>query len=155
MPTDDSSCVEFGLLVAAVIDQRLVKAAEARCRIRKQIIDVEGLDDIDHEIRRIPPRGLGEFRRSSGLRRRHHGIEPQRRRGPCRRGFGSRGGRTGAVLRRYRGGGSCNGDAGHEFAATDIRPLSACQILAWHEFLHVMPVTRRRDAINPFAAKGD
>src|SRR6516165_8727097 len=44
-----------------------------------------------------------------------------------------------APLRRYRGGSPGDGDAGHEFAATDIRALRACQILAWHEFLQVVP----------------
>ena len=41
---------ELRHLVAAVVDQRLVDAAEARSAVRRQIFDVERLDDIDHEI---------------------------------------------------------------------------------------------------------
>ena len=39
-----------GILLLAVVDQRLVDAAEARSAVRRQIFDVERLDDVDHEI---------------------------------------------------------------------------------------------------------
>ena len=42
---------KLGFFVAAVVDDRLLKAAEARPRIRRDVLDTSGLDDIDHEIR--------------------------------------------------------------------------------------------------------
>ena len=41
---------ELRHLVAAVVDQRLVDAAVARRAVGRQILDVERLDDIDHEV---------------------------------------------------------------------------------------------------------
>ncbi len=42
---------KLGLVVAAVVDDRLVQPAEARPRVRRDIVDVEALDHVDHEIR--------------------------------------------------------------------------------------------------------
>ena len=66
--------------VAAVVDDRLVDAAEARSRVGRDIFEVERLDDVDHEVaawsvggqhvdvgRRI---GLARRCRRRGLRRR-------------------------------------------------------------------------------------
>ena len=41
---------ELRHLVVAVVDQRLVDAAEARGAVRRQVFDVERLDDVDHEV---------------------------------------------------------------------------------------------------------
>src|ERR1039458_9684419 len=41
---------KFGLLVAAVIDQRLVQGAETRGWIAGQIFYVERFDHVDHEV---------------------------------------------------------------------------------------------------------
>ena len=41
---------ELRLLVATVVDQRLVQAAKARARIGRHVVEVERLDDVDHEI---------------------------------------------------------------------------------------------------------
>ena len=38
-------------LVAAVVDQRFLQAAEARSWIRRAILDAERLDDVHHEVR--------------------------------------------------------------------------------------------------------
>ena len=42
---------EFRTPVAAVIDQRFVKAAEARARIGRRVLESQRLDDVHHEIR--------------------------------------------------------------------------------------------------------
>ena len=41
---------DFGLAVAAMIDQRLVEAAEARGAIHREIVDIERLEHVHHEI---------------------------------------------------------------------------------------------------------
>jgi len=41
---------ELGFAVAAVVDQRFVQAPEARARIRRDVLEVERLDDVDHEV---------------------------------------------------------------------------------------------------------
>ncbi len=41
---------ELGLLVAAIVDERLLQAAEARAGVRRHVFEVERLDDVDHEI---------------------------------------------------------------------------------------------------------
>jgi len=58
---------EFGFLVAAVIDQRLVQAAEARRRVRRQIFEIERLDDIDHEVRAVRHMRARQLLRHRGL----------------------------------------------------------------------------------------
>jgi hypothetical protein len=42
---------EFRLSVLAVSEQRFVQAAEAGGRIGEGVFDVQGLNDVDHEIR--------------------------------------------------------------------------------------------------------
>ncbi len=150
---------EFRLLVAAVVDQRLVQGAEARSRVGDDIVDVEGLDHVDHEVRSIGTMGLRQFLRDAGLGRDHAGIGPQRGRTPRRRiaGIGDRCGRgDGCVRRRHRSGGSRHRDPGHEIAPAYIRtfciriicirtglPLSTA--LACHHFL-LVPRPLMRDA---------
>ena len=41
---------ELGLRVLPVVDERLVDAAEARARIGRDVLEVERLDDVDHEV---------------------------------------------------------------------------------------------------------
>jgi hypothetical protein len=41
---------EFRFLVVAVIDQRFMQTAKALCRIALDVLDLERLDDIDHEV---------------------------------------------------------------------------------------------------------
>jgi hypothetical protein len=48
---------ELGLRVAAVVDDRFVDAAEARAWIRRDELEVECLQDIDHEVATRPIRG--------------------------------------------------------------------------------------------------
>src|SRR5450631_1940108 len=69
---------EFGLLVAAVIDQRLVQCAKARGRIAGQIFDVERLDYVDHEVGARPAAFVFDFLRRSGFGRGDGGIGTKR-----------------------------------------------------------------------------
>ena len=76
---------EFGLFVAAVVDDRLVQAAEAGSRVGGDVVDADRLDHVNHEVRtrpgdeRVAPhvglafglRGLG-FRSLGDLRRGGH-----------------------------------------------------------------------------------
>ncbi len=41
---------ELWALVAAVVQQRLVKPAEARAGVHRHVVDVEALDDVDHDV---------------------------------------------------------------------------------------------------------
>jgi hypothetical protein len=41
---------QLGPFVAAVVQQRFVQAAEARARVHRYVIDVETLDDVDHDV---------------------------------------------------------------------------------------------------------
>ncbi len=41
---------EFGILVAAIVDDGFVQAAEARSGIGADVLDAQRLDDVDHEI---------------------------------------------------------------------------------------------------------
>ena len=50
---------EFRHLVVAVVDQQLVQRAETRGAVRRAVLDVERLDDVDHEV------GAGHRRRSA------------------------------------------------------------------------------------------
>ena len=70
---------ELRHLVVAVVDHRLVQRAEARCRVRIAVVDLQALDDVDHEIGRRPALDLGcRLAQTAGfgcnlVRRRHHG----------------------------------------------------------------------------------
>ena len=52
---------EFRHAVAAVVDQRFVQGTIARSAIRRHVLDVERLDDVDHEIRTGNPRNAREL----------------------------------------------------------------------------------------------
>ncbi len=41
---------DLGLRVLGVVDDRLMQAAEARGAVHRQIVDVERLEDVDHEV---------------------------------------------------------------------------------------------------------
>ena len=73
---------EFGIDVAAVIDQRLVQAAEARRGVRRHVLEAEALQAVDHEIAAAPPDGQRlERGRDGGLRRavgERHGVARRR-----------------------------------------------------------------------------
>jgi hypothetical protein len=63
---------KLGILVATVVDHGFMKASEGGARISADVLDPEGLDDIDHEIgtgaisgQNFQGRGRAEF----GLRR--------------------------------------------------------------------------------------
>ena len=96
---------EFRHRVLAVVDQRLMDAAIARCRIGRQVFDVERLDDVDHEIRSGPALArIGRNIRHAGLGGGDMGVRRQRRRQPLlrfRRGRGL-GGVDGTARRRRR-----------------------------------------------------
>ena len=44
------ACDDLGLLVAAVVQDRLVQSTEARARVHRHVVDVEALDQVDHEV---------------------------------------------------------------------------------------------------------
>jgi hypothetical protein len=46
-----AACDELGILVAAVVDEGLVQAAERIAGIRAQIFEADGLEGVDHEVR--------------------------------------------------------------------------------------------------------
>ncbi|GCC49418.1 hypothetical protein chiPu_0033577, partial [Chiloscyllium punctatum] len=73
---------DLGLLVAAMIDDRLVQAAEARRAVHREILDVERLEHVDHEV--AAARGLIDR-----ICRRRHRIRSRELRAGRRR-FGSR-----------------------------------------------------------------
>ncbi len=59
MATEISSCVQvidLRVLVARVVQHRLVDAHEARCAHREHVLHVERLEDVDHEVRRVAAR---------------------------------------------------------------------------------------------------
>ena len=67
--------------VLAVVDQRLVDGAIARSGVGRQVFDVEGLDDVDHEVRPGPAfGGIGRNIRHAGLGRRNARVRRQHRR---------------------------------------------------------------------------
>ena len=111
---------KFRHLVAAVVDQRLVDGAEARSRVRRQIFDIEGLDDVDHEVgagNAADPRSRQVLRRSA-LGRRH--VHRRRQRGRPSRG-GGRGRRGRSLRRRHRARRARHRDSGQELAPTHLR----------------------------------
>ncbi len=93
--------------VAAVVDDRLVNAAEARAGIRRDVLEVQRLEDVDHEVAAGPggrfagdlddrvglaggscrrrARPLGRRSRCGRLGGRRHGIGHERRRARHRR----------------------------------------------------------------------
>ena len=118
---------EFRRRVLAVVDQQLVDGAIARCRVGRQVFDVERLDNVDHEIRSgLALARIGRDIRHAGLGGGDMGIRRQCRRQPLlrlRRGR-SLGGVDGAA-------GAGNGGRGEEPAAVE---LQAC-ILFGHRRL--------------------
>ena len=58
--------------VLAVVDQRLVDPAIARGRIGRHVLDVECLDDVDHEVGAWPSALALRHRRRAGFRWRRH-----------------------------------------------------------------------------------
>ena len=123
---------ELRHLVVAVVDQRLVDAAEARSAVRRQIFDVERLDDIDHEVGAgdaadARPRPCGvPVSAAICLRGRRQGRRDARgARRPRRRS------RSRLAAPRRRGAG--DGHSGQEFAAIDLRAgILRAQNLACH-----------------------
>ncbi len=95
---------ELGILVAGVVDHRFVQPSETRTRHRANVLEVERLEDVHHEV----GTGAVDGKHFAGCRRRIalHGREGEcaRRRGRCRR-RGLRGQRActrkGAGSRRY------------------------------------------------------
>ena len=104
---------EFRHLVAAIIDHRFVDPAITGSTVRGHVLDVERLDDVDHEI------GAGsaadarrrQFARRSGFRRRH--MRRRRQRGGHPRWSVGRGARCG-FRRRHRGCATCHCDSREE-----------------------------------------
>jgi hypothetical protein len=110
---------DFGLGIVGVVDDGLVQAAEARRTIHREIVDVQGLEHVDHEIaaaralidrvlrrrlrfdRHLPRAGHGRFEVAAFGHRRQ------------RFGGGRRGERRGAGKRR----------AFEEVAASDVTAL--------------------------------
>jgi hypothetical protein len=126
---------DLGLGVAAVVDQRLMQAAEARGAVHREVVDVERLEHVDHEV--AAARGLVDRigRRRHRIRRgklgpRHLGLGARRR-------FGSR--RDGGIGgRRQRG---CTNEAGafQETASLVVRcAVSPNAVCLGHEFLPTM-----------------
>ena len=61
---------QLGVLVAAVVDQRFVQAAEAGAGIGADVFDAQRFDDVDHEVGAGPIGGEDfENRRSLGIGR--------------------------------------------------------------------------------------
>ncbi len=130
---------EFRHLVLTVVDQRLVDGAIARGGIGGQILDVERLDHVDHEVGTgdaADPRQVlrdAGFRRSNVHRGRQRGRPRRRRRG----GSGRLRGRL-RSRRGHRSGRTRHRDAGEELAAADI----GTPIISFHGFL---PLNACRD----------
>ena len=145
---------EFGLLVAAVIDQRLMEGAEARGRVgdrhnrcRAILMTSTMKSDPSGPVALASSFGtpVSAAANCSAVGRRADGQARRRR---CRFIHRRRGGAHG-FRSRYSGGGAGYRNARHEFTATDIwagciRPgciragLGAFPILAWHKSLHLM-----------------
>jgi hypothetical protein len=111
---------KFRHLVAAVIDQRLVDGAEAGSRVRRQIFDIEGLDDVDHEVGAGNATDPRQFLRRRGLGDRDlHGGRQRGRPPRCADGRI----RGGSGLRRWRCQRRCRArdrSSGQEFAPTHL-----------------------------------
>ena len=60
---------KLGHFVAAVVDQRLMQGAKAGGAIGGQVLDVERLDDIDHEVRAGNAFGVAQIGGHAGLSR--------------------------------------------------------------------------------------
>ena len=107
---------EFRLGVLAIVDQRLVQPAEARCRIRRQVIYVQRLDDVDHEVGTVRRLGVRQRRRHSSLDCRDMSRWTQRRWPAhiCRCRFGRCRSRHGILRRGGCGRCACHRNAGQE-----------------------------------------
>ncbi len=80
---------ELGRRVAAVVDDRLVQAEEARAGVREDVVDAERADHVDHVVGRVERagwRGAGRRRRLGGHRDRGARRDVQRE----QRGAGGR-----------------------------------------------------------------
>ncbi len=116
---------EFRHGVPAVIDQRLMQAAEARCRIGIDILDLQRFDDVDHEVGGRAARDLRRrLAQAAGLGRDLMRGGHHRRGQPFVHGCaGARGLRAVRNGRRRRR----DGGAGQEFSAAYIGArLFAC-----------------------------
>ena len=136
---------EFRHRVLAVVDQRLVDGAIARCRIGRQVFDVERLDDVDHEVRSGPALArIGRNIRHAGLGGGDMGVRRQRRWQPLLRfrrgrGFGGADGTAGAG----------NGGRGEEFSAVELHAciLFGHLVSPWHRAWSVAPCAHGGEAI--------
>jgi hypothetical protein len=104
--------------VLAVVDQRLVQAAEARRRIGIDVLDLERLDHVDHEVRIGLAGEMRHLLRNGGLvgdllhARWHSGRQPLDiggRRPGCRR-----------LRNARRRSGTSNGGTSQEFATAHL-----------------------------------
>ena len=109
---------KFRIFVAAVIDQRLMNAAEARGAVRWEIFEVQGLDDIDHEIGTSDALDATQVFRGRGL-----GSGDVHARRQCRRRArrGRIGGRSRRGSTRYRWRRRCR-RASHRDARQELAP---------------------------------
>lgn len=109
--------------VLAIVDDRLVEPAVARGRISRQILDVQSLDDIDHEV----GAGFSACRlrhlRRAGLIGGDIGVW-RKRRGYPRRRLGYR--RGSRIHRPCNAGCTGNGCRGQKFAAIEFRVRTLC-----------------------------
>jgi hypothetical protein len=107
-------------LVAAVVDDRLVQAAEARGAVHRQVVEVEGLEHVDHEL--AAARGL--VHRVGGRRQALGRRQP----GPGHGGLEVGAGRCRLRVRGGRGGE--RGGAGERGALEEFAPVGARQVAA-------------------------
>ncbi len=108
---------ELRHLVAAVVDERFVDAAVARSTVRRAVLDVEGLEDVDHEVR---------ARYAADAVRRHLAGRLRLERRDLR---GRRQYRRGFLCHRFIGaarGGRCDGGAGGEHSGQESAAVFAC-----------------------------
>ena len=110
---------DFGLGVACVVDDGFMQAAEARGAIHRQIVDVERLEDVDHEV--AAARGL--LRRVLRRRLRVGGNLPRSGRGGFEVGLG----RGGNVRRR---GGRQRRRAGERRALEEVATADGRRIVS-------------------------
>ena len=99
----------LGVLVAGVVDDRLVDADEARGAHREHVFHVQRLEDVDHVVGRVPPRRLADLHRRRGW-------------GGCRRRLGGGRLRRGRATLRGHERGHAGGRARlHELAPREFR----------------------------------
>ena len=71
-----AACQQLGSFVAAIINDRLVQRAERRSGVGGDVIEIERLDNVQHEVRTRPIRGIhiNARRRRGGFRSGQRGI---------------------------------------------------------------------------------